>query len=99
MANECAKVNDTGHFTIVDTANFDLSGDLFDTADSVLSFVTVGRCDLHGTVIFDFDGGAGFFGQARITEPPLPITSLILSGLILMVWIRGANSEIRRAAR
>ncbi|EHC81213.1 hypothetical protein LTSERUB_5211, partial [Salmonella enterica subsp. enterica serovar Rubislaw str. A4-653] len=29
--------------------------------------------------------------SARITEPPLPITSLILSVLILMVWIRGVD--------
>ena len=61
--NERAKVNDTGHFTIVDTANFDLSGDLFDTTDSMLCFVAVSRCDLHSTVIFDFDGGTGLFGQ------------------------------------
>ncbi|MNB93696.1 hypothetical protein D3C75_408330 [compost metagenome] len=62
--NECAKVNDTGHFTIVDAAHFDLCSDLFDTTDSEFRFFTVGRCDLHSTVIFDFDGGAGLFGQS-----------------------------------
>lgn len=31
--------------------------------------------------------------SARITEPPLPITSRIFSGLILTVIMRGANSD------
>jgi hypothetical protein len=62
--NECAKVNDTGHFTIVDTAYFDLCGDLFDTTDSIFRFFRRQSQHLHGTVIFDFNGGAGFFGQS-----------------------------------
>ncbi|ETX25777.1 putative membrane protein, partial [Vibrio parahaemolyticus IDH02640] len=36
--------------------------------------------------------------RARITAPPLPITSLIFSALIFIVWIRGANSEISSRA-
>ncbi len=36
--NKRAKVSDTGHFTVADTADFDLCGDLFDTTDSVFRF-------------------------------------------------------------
>ena len=32
--------------------------------------------------------------KARMTAPPLPITSRIFSGLIFMVIIRGANADI-----
>ena len=61
--NKCAKVNDTGHFTIVDAAHFDFRSDLFDTTNRVFRFFAVGRCNLHSTIIFDFDSGARFFGQ------------------------------------
>lgn len=79
--NECAKVNDTGHFTIVDTAHFDFCRDLFDTTDSVFRFLAVGCCDLHSTVIFDFDGGARLFGQC--TDNGTALTDNIFD----LVWI------------
>ena len=62
-SHESTEVNDTDNFTVIDTADFHFCGDFFDTADSHLRFIAVSCSNLHSTVIFDFDSGAGFFGQ------------------------------------
>ena len=79
--NERAKVNDTGHFTCIDAAHFDFCSDFFDATDREFRFLAVGCCDLHSTVIFDFDGGAGLFGQR--TDYGTALTDNIFD----LVWI------------
>lgn len=61
--NKCVKVNDMGYFIIVDMVDFDFCGDFFDMMDSVFCFFIVGCCDFYSIVIFNFDGGVGFFSQ------------------------------------
>jgi hypothetical protein len=51
------------------------------------------RGDGDGAVVLDVDLVPVSLVIAWITEPPLPITSRILSGWILMVIRRGANSD------
>lgn len=98
--NKCAKVNDTGHFTIVDAAHFDFCSDLFDTTNSMFRFLAVGRCDFHSTVIFDFDGGASFFGQSTdyrtaFTDNVFDLVRVDLDGMDT----RSETQRYRHAAR
>lgn len=61
--NKCVKVNDMGYFISVDVVYFDFCSDFFDMMNSMFCFFVVGCCDFYSIVIFDFDGGVGFFGQ------------------------------------
>ena len=94
--NERAKVNDTGHFTVVDTAHFDFSVISsirrianFAFSPSVAAIFTVPSSSISMVVPVSSV-------SARITEPPLPITSFDL------VWIDldGVDtwSELRNVA-
>ncbi len=66
----------------------------------MLRFVAVGRCDLHGTVIFDLDGSTGLFGQGTdnrtaFTDNVFDLVRVDLDGVDYAVRIQ----RYRRAAR
>ena len=86
--------NDPDDRALVDLTDLDVLRDRFDRGFRLLARRAVERRDVDGAVVLDVDLlGAGVGMILLIILPPGPMTSLILSGLIVTTIIRGANCE------